>query len=620
MLKKHLFPIILLVSALMAIVVWLLLTLAGNKGLSSDLTISRFNSCHELAIWLNRVPSYNYPAYDTVNPQVSRDGLTSGSGNNSYSTTNVQVAGIDEADGVKTDGKYVYTIRNEKIYVVTADQNTPKIIKVLEPNINPTSLYLTENELIVLGTNFGGYGKYSLTDDVLKSRSSILPVQSISYAYAYNKSDWSLKTSFGVEGSFQSSRLLNSKLYLAISEWNYSLSNYDQDKVADTFIPKYEINTDSKEIENLNTALTECDKVAYLGDDGKNLISVVELDLANQSVRSEVAIGNATNLYMSYSNLYLLANNSNNTAIGNTLPCDPFTAILGRCPTVPQSYESKTDIYKLNLGQMELTASAEVNGYLLNQYSVDERNDNLRIVTTTNAYRERVNEVSTNVFVLDKNLNQIGELTDLAPSERIYSARFLSERLYLVTFKQVDPLFVIDLSNPSTPTVLGELKVTGYSDYLHNVGEDKILGFGREVDPRTNRVKELKISAFDATNPTKPTELAKLNLDLGLDSVVLSNPKALYIELDRERFAMPLLKYGTDGKTTYSFGVYEFDGRELKQLGIIDQRTAVQNNFYYSPADLRIVRVGDKFLAVGQNTVTVFTYDSLNKLGEIGLN
>lgn len=620
MLKKHLFPIVLLASALIVIAVWMLLMLAGNKGFSRDLAISRFNSCHELATWLNRVPSYNYPAYDTTSPQVSRDGVTSGSGTNSYSTTNVQVAGIDEADGVKTDGKYVYTIRNEKIYVVTADQNTPTVVKILEPNINPTSLYLTENELIVLGTNFGGYGKYALTDDVLDARSSILPVQSISYAYAYDKSDWSLKTSFGVEGSFQSSRLLNDKLYVAVSEWNYSLVAYDQDKVAETFIPKYELNTESKEIGDLNTALTECNQVAYLGDEGKNLISVVELDLANQSVRSEVAIGNASNLYMSYSNLYLLANSSSNIALDSSLPCDPFTAIFGRCPTVPQSFESKTDIYKLNLSQMELTASAEVDGYLLNQYSVDERNDNLRIVTTTNAYSEGITEVSSNVFILDKNLNQVGKLTGLAPSERVYSARFLSERVYLVTFRQVDPLFVIDLSNPSTPTVLGELKVTGYSDYLHNIGENKVLGFGREVDPRKNRVKELKISVFDATKPTRPTELAKLNLELGLDSVVLSNPKALYIELDRERFAMPLLQYGTDGKTTYSFGVYEFDGQQLKQLGIIDRRTAVQNNFYYSPADLRIVRVGDKFLAVGQNTMTVFGYDSLNKLGEVSLN
>jgi len=631
MTKKHLFPIFFLSVGVLSIIAAAIVIAASGRSKTTTNQIARFSSCSELATWLNNSTKQLSAPYYKGTAEISKDATASGS---NYSPTNVQLAGIDEADGVKTDGKYIYTIRNEKVYVASVDTNSPQIVKVLEPSINPISLYVTDKELIVLGTNFGSYGKYALTDDTLSSRSSILPTKSNTYAFTYDKSNWSLRTTLGIEGSVKSSRLLNGKLYLALTAWNYSLGSYDAARAND-FLPKYELggNSDSKADLNATIAsaelteqLTSCDKLAYLGQEGTNLVSVVEFDLANQSIRSEVAVGGASNLYMSYNNLYLFNGQYKNVRRDvrqAPVPCDPISSLSGGCPisVAPEAlvFDFTTGIYKLSLADMQLVAAGEVDGNLLNQYSVDERNDHLRVVTTSMMSGSELLITSANVFVLDKDLKEVGKLTDLAPGERVYSARFLSERLYIVTFKQVDPLFVIDLSSPSSPKVLGELKVTGYSDYLHNIGENKVLGFGKEVDPRTGRLKELKISAFDATNPTKPIELSKLSLDLGVDSTVLSNPKALYIEADRKRLAMPLYEYTIAGKTIYAFGVFEFDGNKLTQLATIDTRDNVENNYYDSADDLRIIRVGERFVAMGQNTIAVYDYAKLNKLGELVL-
>jgi uncharacterized secreted protein with C-terminal beta-propeller domain len=170
--------------------------------------------------------------------------------------------------------------------------------------------------------------------------------------------------------------------------------------------------------------------------------------------------------------------------------------------------ELRTDIYKFSLGEdsVDFVARGDVPGHIHNSFSLDESEGNLRIATTTSAGGN-----SNNVFVLSQagdKLSTIGSLTGLAFSERIFSARYIDEVLYLVTFRQVDPLFTIDLSNPAQPKVAGELKIPGFSSYLHPIGNGKLLGIGRDAD-ETGRIRGLQVSLFDVSDIYNPKREAQ---------------------------------------------------------------------------------------------------------------
>jgi len=204
--------------------------------------------------------------------------------------------------------------------------------------------------------------------------------------------------------------------------------------------------------------------------------------------------GYSTNMYVSLNNMYLVAPNTN------------WFFLLGG----EDEPKEETLVYRIELNQEQVNILSEgtVSGYVLNQFSMDEYSGYFRIATTTNNFNWRTfaEEATSknNVYVLDMNLDVVGELEDLAPGEQIYSARFMGDRLYLVTFRNIDPLFVIDLSNPTAPTVLGQLKVTGYSGYLHPYDENHIIGIGKETEYEAKEdfswYQGVKISLFDVSD------------------------------------------------------------------------------------------------------------------------
>jgi uncharacterized secreted protein with C-terminal beta-propeller domain len=176
---------------------------------------------------------------------------------------------------------------------------------------------------------------------------------------------------------------------------------------------------------------------------------------------------------------------------------------------------------------MEYDASGRVSGSVLNRYSMDEYEGYFRIATTTGWGTSSLNRV----YVLDGTLSVAGALENLAQGERIYSARFMGNRCYLVTFRQVDPFFVIDLSDPSQPKLLGELKITGYSDYLHPYDENHIIGIGKETD--AGLYQGLKISLFDVSDVSNPKEIAKY--EIGEERTLLSCPSPRPSSLTRRK-------------------------------------------------------------------------------------
>jgi uncharacterized secreted protein with C-terminal beta-propeller domain len=207
----------------------------------------------------------------------------------------------------------------------------------------------------------------------------------------------------------------------------------------------------------------------------------------------------------------------------------------------------KTIIHKItiNNGNIEYKANGNVPGIVLNQFSMDEYNGYFRIATTTGEVSRTGESTSLNhVYVLDENLKIVGKVEDLAKGERIYSARFMGNRAYMVTFRKIDPLFVIDLSSPENPKVLGYLKVTGYSDYLHPYDENHIIGIGKETaggDENFAWYQGLKISLFDVSDVENPKEIGKVEIgDRGTDSEALRDHKAFLFDKEKNLLVIPI--------------------------------------------------------------------------------
>ena len=209
--------------------------------------------------------------------------------------------------------------------------------------------------------------------------------------------------------------------------------------------------------------------------------------------------------------------------------------------------QSQTIIQKLSIkdGKIDYVSKGEVEGRLLNQYSLDEYNGDLRVATTTNFWLNKGGSVEyNNVFVLDDGMNVIGLLKNLAENESIYSTRFMGDKLYMVTFRQIDPFFVIDLSNPQNPQVLGYLKIPGYSSYLHPINNSLIIAVGKATT--TNEyggvtTKGVKVSLFDVSDFNNPKEVDSYEIGLeGTDSPILYDPKAFLYSDTKNILVIPV--------------------------------------------------------------------------------
>ena len=245
----------------------------------------------------------------------------------------------------------------------------------------------------------------------------------------------------------------------------------------------------------------------------------------------------------------------------------------------------KTTIQRIKITKKSITfeASGEVPGYVLNQFSMDEYNGYFRIATTVNNnnWRTFAEETTSknNVYVLDMNLDVAGKLEDLALGEQIYSARFMGDRCYVVTFRNIDPLFVIDLSDPTAPTVLGQLKVTGYSGYLHPYDENHIIGIGKETvyDAKQDFAwyQGVKMCLFDVSDVSNPVEVAKYEIgDRGTDSPILYDHKSLLFDREKNLLVLPVLLAEIDENDyagevpDYAYGEYVWQGAYVFEISL----------------------------------------------------
>lgn len=416
-----------------------------------------------------------------------------------YSTTNVQEANVDEADIVKTDGKYIYYILENKVVIINIQNKMVQESEITYTDKVPKELYLLGDKLVVITygiTNIEPRAIYE-TADVAYVEGTKQKTAIITYDVQDRKNPKEERR-IEMEGTYLSSRMLEDSVYVITNKYlnseinaikNTSLEDLKEEDYKPTYLDT-SIDNKEKHIEFNNIRYFDDNKIDnYLFVCGFNVKDKKEADI-------QTYLGAGDTIYCSEKNMYILK--TKDIYDINTY------SLLG----------SKTQIIKFDLdnGKINYKAENTIEGRVLNQFSASEdENENFRIAVTKETYNAQTNSNDTNnkLFILDKELNIIGNLENLANGENIYSVRFMGKKAYIVTYKQVDPLFVIDLSDPQNPTKQGELKIPGYSTYLHPFDETHIIGFGYDTnsDGTRNRNNGLKLSMFDVTDMNNPKEL-----------------------------------------------------------------------------------------------------------------
>ena len=512
-----------------------------------------------------------------------------------YSQTNVQVQGVDEADIVKTDGKFLYYVGNQKIVIAKAapadKMEITSIIKFYS-QITPLEIYVDDKHLTVIGT---AYTEIPIHEPVPKIGSGTLGINVIRYKPYYanptvkmlvydisDKSDIKQLREVELEGNYLSSRKIGSKIYLISNKYmNYFFWNQEMDY---NETPSFR---DSASGEGFRTI--PYDKISYFPDSVEPnymLVAGVDLDKPKESAHVSTYLGSGQSVYASTENLYVAVTKYKKDKTESSAQNKLVEPSL--LPIRPGQVQQETVVYKFGLknGRIDYLTKGEVPGRVLNQFSMDESNKTFRIATTKgDLWGTEENLSKNNLYILDASMKRLGQIEGIAPGEQIYSVRFMGDRAYMVTFRTVDPLFVIDLKDARNPKILGQLKIPGYSDYLHPYDENHIIGFGKdavEVIHKDNHGQEvwrnaynlgMKLAVFDVTDVTNPIEKFSERLgDRGTESELLRNHKALLFSKEKNLLAFPVTVMEVKDKNarTYDnappYGTFAFQGAYIYNI------------------------------------------------------
>lgn len=531
-----------------------------------------------------------------------------------HSDTNVQVEGVQEGDIIKNDGKYIYIKTGEKLKIIDSNPLNPKIVSTVNvpENTSISEIYISGNKLVVIGQNnyyyiMKEYEKsavpaedktvdYIMPPRYYDDRTNVL-VYDIS-----NVEKPVLQRELLLDGNYLSGREINGYLYMVTTK--YLNIYYDRQDVS---LPYY-------------TNVLKNEKHEFTYDDIKYFPNYIDsrymytagINLNDSSVEPDVDVylGGSDTIYVSEGSLYAaVADYSYDYNIKQTELYSP-------------GYSTSTVVYKYELekGNIKVATQGEVPGTIINQFSMDEHEGMLRIATTTG---EVWNETSkNNMYILDENLKLKGKLGGLAPGERIYSTRFAGDRVYMVTFRQVDPLYVIDASDPSNPRAAGMLKIPGYSTYLHIVDEKHILGFGYDT-----KVSEwggivnggFKMSLFNVSDIKNPKEtFTEVIGEQGTYSELLYNHKALMFSLNKGIMAFPINSTAENYKTDFN-GAYVYN----VSLDNISYKTKISHmdsdNYLYGYEVKRIIYIGDFIYTFSENEMQIHSITTNKKINELNI-
>jgi inhibitor of cysteine peptidase len=525
-----------------------------------------------------------------------------------HSATNVQVAGVDEVDTVKIDDNgYAYVLSNDTVNILAAyPPNDATVLSKLKFNADdmvPIGIFVTGDHLAVLGSkyilptySFPNIFPFYRGPDVATVK-TFVKVYDIS-----DRSDPFLIEDFASTGSYLNSRMIGNYVYFVTGTAAYIANDAP-------ILP--EITTDGKVTQIAPT------EIRYFNGTEQyyqytTLVAMNIQNITEAPVYLPVMLGTASGMYVSQNNMYLTFHNWY-WAGGNTT------------------------VYRIHLQTNNMTVEARgtIPGQEHNQFSMDENGNYFRVQTST-----WVNGTSyTNVYVLDMNLAMIGKLENLAAGENFHSVRFIGDRCYLVTFMKTDPLFVIDLSNATNLRVLGELKIPGYSDYLHPYDETHLIGVGKNTGESGSNFgwyQGIKVSLFDVTNVTNPVQISNYTIgDRGSDTPVLYDPKAFLFDRAKNLLAIPatVAKIDTSkypnpvpswayGDVVWQ-GVYVFNISTTHNLVLEGRITHMGNNTNVDDQGYWVKRsfyIENVLYTVSDRILKMNSLDNLSEIGQVPLS
>ncbi|MDI6691067.1 MAG: beta-propeller domain-containing protein [Candidatus Bathyarchaeota archaeon] len=545
-------------------------------------TLNRFTSYEELKEFLQH-RKYSFEPYGYLPSIESQWGLAElkTMGANDYSKTNIQVEGVDEADIVKTDGEYIYVISGQKVVIVKAyPAEEAAVLSKITVNGTLKQIFINEERLVV----FYEAGSWSETETFINIYDVLDRENPIS------------KGEITVDGCYFTSRMIGDYVYVVVRK----AASLVEGEVA---LPEIYSEGECKVIPATEIYYSDIADYGYIFT---TIVAVNVQEDGQEPTDETVLSGWTTNMYVSQENIYL--------AIG---------------------YRDKTILHRIHIenGEISYSADGEVPGTVLNQFSMDEHEGYFRIATTLHR--------KNNVYILNMDLEIVGMLENIAPRETIHSARFMGNTCYLVTFEKIDPFFVIDLSDPYSPEVLGELKITGYSDYLHLYDENHVIGVGKETIPAGTGdfswYQGVKISLFDVTDMSEPKELAKYEIgNRGTDSPVLRDHKAFLFDKEKNLLVIPVSVAEID-ESKYPNGVPPYISGEIVWQGAyvftisltLEEKimlrgtiTHVENGDVHNTAyqTKRTLYIGEVLYTISNNKIKMNSLPDLSEINELTLN
>ena len=558
----------------------------------SRATLNRFKSYEELKEFLQRERVYLYYPYLPFVRSFGLQTLNAMEGVD-YSKTNIQVEGVDEADVVKTDGEYIYVISSQKVIIVKAyPAEEAAVLSRITVNGTLEQLFINGDRLVVFYESGGSEAKTCINIYDISDRANPM-----------------LKNEIAVDGQYFSSRMIGDYVYVVIRKT--ALLNEGE-----VSLPKIYSNDGCRVI--LATDIY----YSNISDSGYIFTTIVTVNIFEDTQKPKdetILSGWTTCIYVSLENIYL--------AIGD--------------------YD-KTVLHRIHMenGEISIVADGEVTGYVLDQFSMDEHEGYFRIATTSQmtSFPEESSPIlhlQNNVYILNMDLDTIGKLESIAPGEDIHSVRFMGDICYLVTFRKIDPLFVINLLDPYSPKILGELEITGYSDYLHLYDENHVIGVGKETiaaeEGDFSWYQGVKISLFDVTDMTNPEELAKYEIgDRGTDTPVLNDHKAFLFDREKNLLVLPVLvakvnegQYPNGVPPPYTYGEYVWQGAYIFTISLeLEEKimlrgtiTHIENGNLHNASNYvtRALFIGDVLYTISESKIKMNSLLDLSEINELNL-
>jgi uncharacterized secreted protein with C-terminal beta-propeller domain len=440
-----------------------------------------------------------------------------------HSTTNTHEAGVDEPDLVKTDGRRIVSVIDGVLRVVDAE-NMELVGRLPFAGVQdgwwyPSQLLLSGERALVLGYGNGDIARRgaAVGEDLM-----FAPPEGSTLILVDVSGPPRVVSELDLTGMYVDARQVGSVARIVLQSapnlpWTYPSETASEkaslqanrgilaNSTIDDWLPRYVRAEDGKRTEG---RLVDCADVSHPQRySGMSMLTVLTVDLAAglQADNSVAVVADGQTVYGTGSSLYIAA-----THFGFPMPIDVRAA-------VPAPDDPTTEIHKFDVsgsGKPEYVASGEVDGWLLSQYSMSEHDGHLRVATTredmsadpTSADLPPTDSQVVILADLGGRLTEVGKVGGLGKGEQIFAVRFIDAVGYVVTFRQVDPLYTLDLSDPRSPRVVGELKIPGYSAYLHPTGDDRLIGVGQDADEQ-GMTRGTQVSLFDVGDPAAPARL-----------------------------------------------------------------------------------------------------------------